>query len=442
MGVAKPPQAGTNMPITARPFSSVEWLLAWRYLRARRAEGGVSAISWIALIGVALGVFAMIATFSVREGFRGEYVRTILGNEGHASIYPSALLERDGVRLSGIENYTELAGALKGVEGVERAVPIVMGQVIATRGDIMKPVQIIGMAPEEYSSLETLIENPESAGDAHAYGGDAIALGRSLAYSLGVGVGDKIEFTTIGRFRTVIGFSPRVYIYDIAHIFSSGNDYVDGARAYVPIEAAQSYLDMEGLASQIEVDVANPHEIEASINNMGPHLGVDYFTRSWKEKNARVLSGLQTEDNLMFILTSILVLVATFTIVAGQIMLVKNKTRDIAILRTMGFSRGAITRIFFLVGVILGVIGTLIGVLLGTLFSIYFTPIFHFVNFLIGGGAENTWALSVIPNLKAELTPAILVRTVFLALFLSFLITYLPARSAARLDPAEALRHG
>ncbi len=423
-------------------FKSVEWLIAWRYLRAKRADGGVSAIAIISLIGIALGVFAMIATFSVRQGFRSEYVQTILGNEGHGTVYPMVYDQSTGVNVLGIPYYTDMAEKIETVPGVEKAIPLVTGQVMGTYNEQNAFMEVLGIEPDDFREIKTITENPLSRGDAGEFGGDSIAIGAGVARSLGLVVGDTVTLTSANGVPSPFGSYPRQYAYRVAYNFDSGNDFVDRVRVYVPIEAAQSYFNLEGFASHIDYLVDDPDHIDNYTSPVLAVIGENATVRTWKQKNAGVLNGLQTEDRMMFILTAILVLVATFTIVAGLIMLVKNKTSDIAILRTMGFTRGSVTRIFFLAGVTLGLIGTILGVILGVLFAVYFQPIFTAINWMIGGGALDTWALQVIPNLHAELTWGIVLNAVLLSMGLSIVITYFPARNAAKLDPAEALRHG
>lgn len=423
-------------------FKSIEWLIAWRYLRAKRADGGVSAIAIISLIGIALGVFAMIATFAVRQGFRGEYVKTILGNDGHLTLYPSVYVNVEGAPILGIPDYQAMVANVSEVEGVDRVVPLVTGEALGSFGPQLGPTLVVGIDPMDFRKIDTIINNDQSYGDPLAFEGDGIAVGAGFARQLGITIGDKVKLTTINAVPSPFGTFPREYAYDVVYIVSSGNDFIDDRRVFITIEAAQSYFNLEGFASSIDVMVEDPEHIEKYEGAIFDATNGEVITRSWKQKNAGFLNGLKTEDRLMFILTGILVLVSTFTIVAGLIMLVKNKTADIAILRTMGFTRQSITHIFFLSGVILGLVGTLLGVLLSALFSVFFQPIFRFINLLLGGRAEDVYALQIIPNLHAELTWPIVIWSAVFAMALSVVITYFPARSASKLDPAEALRHG
>ncbi len=424
-------------------FRKVEWLIAWRYLRSKRADGGVSSISIISLIGIALGVFALIATLSVRAGFRSEFVSTILGNEGHGQLHPTIYTEdNNGGQVLGIANYIELVDRVKTVEGVTSAMPIVNGQVMGEFNGRNIIVDVQGVEFSDFERIQSARDTSQQRGDLLDFKGDAIAIGQSMALSLGLQLGDNFTLTSANGVPSAFGSMPRVYTYTVVYIYDSGNNFVDRVRAYIPLEAAQSYFNLEGLASLIDFNVENPEDINDYVQPVGAAAGEGIFVTTWMQNNEGALNGLTTEDRLMYILTGILVLVATFTIAAGLIMLVKNKTGDIAILRTMGFTRRSITRIFFLAGVTLGFLGTMLGVFLGVMFAVFFQPIFNAINWIIGGGALDTWALNVIPNLHAELTWPMVIYSTLLAMGLSVVVTYFPARSASKLDPAEALRHG
>lgn len=423
-------------------MKAVEWAIAWRYLRAKRAEGGVSTISWIAFIGIALGVFAMIATFSVREGFRAEYIRTILGNSGHGVIYPTTQIQTVNGSQLGFYDYENLKTAITAVEGITQATPMITGQVEISLGEAKTYVEVIGISGDDFRAIDTIANNPLSQGNIEEFQGYGVALGQGVAAQIGAQINDQVVIATFGEVQTAFGMMPRIDAFDVRYIYSSGNDYRDRATIYMPFEKAQEFFNMEALASVIEYQVERPDEIETYTDQLYEILGDFAYIRTWKERYSGPLTALRTEDNLMFILTSILVLVSTFTIVAGLIMLVKNKTADIGILRTMGFSKGAITRIFFYVGLILGIIGTITGVFLGIVFVVYFDAIFDFVNWIIGGGAETTYALQSVPDLEAKLTWGIVLRAVCMSMGLALIITYFPARNAAKLDPVEALHNG
>ena len=421
------------------PFAPYEWMIAWRYLRARRAEGGVSGMTWISLIGITLAVFALIATLSVRSGFRAEFVDTILGANAHVTVYqlgaigPGARLDRT------ITDYHALAASVAAVPGVTRAAPLIRGQVLSAFQDRNAGVEVFGIDEGSLKTLPRIADPATGQGDIDRFG-EGIAIGVGVARDLGVGVGDKIRLISPNGVKTAFGTSPRVNAYEVVYIFSAGRYDIDRTRAYLPFAEAQSYFNREGVADEIEVMVEAPERIETLVPALLQAAGERGQVWTWRDSAGGFLRALEVEDNVMFIILSILVLIAAMNIVSGLIMLVKNKGRDIGILRTIGLTEGAILRVFFICGASTGVIGTAMGVILGCLFAIYIDPIFSFVNVLMGGGV---WDPSIrgVYALPAELHLSDVLSAVALSLGLSFVVTIFPARRAARMNPVEALRY-
>ena len=421
------------------PFSRFEWMIAWRYLRARRAEGGVSVMTWISLIGITLAVFALIATLAVRSGFRTEFVDTILGANSHVTVYNSAIVTERGQLDRTITNYDEMAETLRQVDGVIRAAPLVKGQVMANLRNRNAGVEVFGISSENLATIPR-IANPETSSGDIARFDDGIAIGSGIARELGLSLGDKIKLISPNGVRTAFGVSPRVVSYDVVYIFTAGRYDIDRTRVYLPFEAAQSFFNMEGAANEIEVMVEDPENVDLLTLDILRGAGDRALLWTWRDTSGGFLRALEIEDNVMFIILSILVLIAAMNIVSGLIMLVKNKGSDIGILRTMGLSEGSVLRVFFICGAFTGVIGTVLGVVLGCLFAIYIDPIFSFVNFVAGGGVWDP-AVRGIYHLPAELRLEDVLRAVFLSLGLSFVVTIFPARRAARMNPVEALRY-
>lgn len=421
------------------PFSRFEWMIAWRYLRARRAEGGVSVMTWISLIGITLAVFALIATLAVRSGFRTEFVDTILGANAHVTVYNSAVVTERGQLDRTIKNFNELAATLQTVEGVVRAAPLVKGQVMANLRNRNAGVEVFGISAENLATLPR-IANPETSSGDIARFDEGIAIGSGVARELGVSLGDKIKLISPNGVRTAFGVSPRVVSYDVVYIFTAGRYDIDRTRVYLPFEAAQSFFNMEGAANEIEVMVEDPENVDLLALDLLRVAGDRALLWTWRDTSGGFLRALEIEDNVMFIILSILVLIAAMNIVSGLIMLVKNKGSDIGILRTMGLSEGSVLRVFFICGAFTGVIGTVMGVVLGCLFAIYIDSIFSFVNYVSGGGVWDP-AVRGIYHLPAELRLEDVLRAVFLSLGLSFVVTIFPARRAARMNPVEALRY-
>ena len=421
------------------PFSRFEWMIAWRYLRARRSEGGVSVMTWISLIGITLAVFALIATLAVRSGFRSEFVGTILGANAHATVYAHGEVTEAGRLDRTITDYADLAQGLSAVRGVRHAAPLVKGQVMANRADRNAGVQVYGIRAEDLAQVPGVAQSEEAWGDLSRFD-EGIALGSGVARTLGLRIGDKVKLISPNGVKTAFGTSPRVNAYEVVYVFTAGRYDIDSTRAYLPFAEAQSYFNREGVADEIEVMVEDPEAIDSYVVPLLSAAGQGYGVWTWRDSSGGFLRALEVEDNVMFVILSILVLIATMNIVSGLIMLVKNKGRDIGILRTIGLSEGSVMRIFFICGSITGVIGTVMGVLLGCLFAIYIDPIFSFVNYAMGGGV---WDPSIrgIYALPAELRAGDVISAVALSLGLSFLVTIFPARRAARLNPVEALRY-
>lgn len=427
------------MAHSTAPFSAFEWMIAWRYLRARRAEGGVSTMTWISIIGITLAVFALIATLSVRSGFRAEFVGTILGANAHATVYSIGTVNQAGRIDRTIAEYDEWTRKLAAVEGVTRAAPLIRAQVMGAAQGRNAGIDLYGIKPADLKTLPG-IANPEaSLGNLDDFD-TGIALGSGLARELSAGIGDKIRLISPDGVKTAFGTSPRINAYTVRYIFSAGRYDIDRVRAYLPFEEAQIFFNREGVADEIEVMVEEPEAVDALSDRLIGALAGPAQVWTWRDASGGFLRALEVEDNVMFIILSILVLIASMNIVSGLIMLVKNKGRDIGILRTMGLSEGSILRIFFICGASTGLIGTALGVILGALFALYIDPIFSFVNVLMGGGV---WDPSIrgIYALPAELHLKDVLSAVALSLGLSFVITIFPARRAARMNPVEALRY-
>ncbi|KIC50780.1 lipoprotein-releasing ABC transporter permease subunit [Tateyamaria sp. ANG-S1] len=421
------------------PFAPFEWMIAWRYLRARRAEGGVSTMTWISLIGITLAVFALIATLAVRSGFRAEFVDTILGANAHVTVYNIGEVTETGRINRTISDYDALAASLAEVPGVVRTAPLVRGQVMANLRSRNAGVQVFGMSAENLAGLPRIADPETSQGDIARFE-QGVAIGSGVAQELGAQVGDRIKLISPNGVRTALGTSPRINAYEVTYIFSAGRYDIDRVRVYLPLAEAQSFFNREGVVDEIEVMVDDPESIDQYLPGLLQNAGERGQVWTWKDASGGFLRALEVEDNIMFIILSILVLVAAMNIVSGLIMLVKNKGRDIGILRTMGLTEGSVLRVFFICGSFTGIIGTAMGVILGCLFAIYIDPLFALVNQIMGGGV---WDPSIrgIYALPAELHLRDVLSAVALSLGLSFIVTIFPARRAARMNPVEALRY-
>jgi lipoprotein-releasing system permease protein len=421
------------------PFAAFEWMIAWRYLRARRAEGGVSVMTWISLIGITLAVFALIATLSVRSGFRAEFVDTILGANAHVTVYQFGDVAANGQIDRTITDYEALAAEVAKVPGVTRVAPLVRQQVMANNRQSNAGVEVFGIAAADLKTIPRIASSEQAQGDINRFD-EGIAIGIGVAGTLGVGVGDQIKLISPNGVKTAFGTSPRVNAYEVVYIFAAGRYDIDRTRAYLPISEAQTFFNREGLADELEVMIENPEDVDAMALTLLEAAGPRGQIWTWKDASGSFLSALDIEDRVMFVILSVLVLIAAMNIVSGLIMLVKNKGRDIGILRTMGLTEGSVLRIFFICGAFTGIIGTAMGVILGCLFAINVDQVFGFVNYLSGGDAWDP-AIRGIYYLPAKLHLSDVLSAVALSLGLSFIVTIFPARRAARKNPVEALRY-
>lgn len=421
------------------PFARFEFLIAWRYLRARRTEGGVSVMTWISLIGIALGVMALVATLAVRAGFRAEFVDTIVGSNAHVSVSRATWVGEDGVASRAIPDAPAIAERIRQIPGVTRAAPVIRGQAMVTANDRSSVAEVHGITLSDLKAIPR-IANPEQAfGDIDRFD-QGMAIGIGIARDLGIQLGDRVKLIQPNGTRTAFGVSPRVNAYEVVYIFSAGRWDIDRTRIYLPYAEAESFFNRERGADEIEVFVEDPERIEDYSAAIYAAAGQGALLWTWKDASGAFLNALSIEDDVMFVILSLIVLIAALNITSGLVMLVKNKGRDIGILRTMGLTEGSILRIFFLCGAFVGVIGTLAGVVLGCLLALNIDPIMSAINYWTGGGAWDP-AVRGIYRLPAELRAWDVGRAVILSLGLSFVVTIFPARRAARMNPVEALRY-
>jgi lipoprotein-releasing system permease protein len=396
-------------------------------------------MTWISLVGITLAVFALIATLAVRSGFRAEFVDTILGANAHVTVYGAIYDAETGATSRLLTEYAARTEAIAAVPGVTRAAPLVRGQVITTHAGRTSGVEVYGLAEADLRSLPGIATDQTARGDLERFA-EGIAIGSGVARELGAGIGDRIRVISPDGVKTPFGTSPRVKAYEVVYIFSLGRYDIDRTRIYMPFAEAQSFFNREGGADEIEVMLADPERVDDWTGPLLQAAGQGALLWSWQDASGGFLRALEVEDNVMFVILSILVLIAAMNIISGLVMLVKNKGRDIGILRTMGLTEGAVLRVFFICGAGTGVLGTICGVILGCLFAIYIDQVFSLVNWIGGGGV---WDPSIrgIYNVPAKLEPGDVAAAVALSLGLSFVVTIFPARRAARMNPVEALRY-
>lgn len=412
-------------------FSTFEWMMAMRYLRARRQEGFISVIAWFSLLGIALGVATLIIVMSVMNGFRAELLGRILGINSHISVSGEA---------QSFQNYTPIQERLLAIPGVIGVSPLVEGQVMASVNGIAQGAVVRGMLPDDLYKRE-LVSNNIVAGNLAAFeGNDAIAIGQRMAFKLGVRIGDSINLISPKGNVTAFGTVPRARAYQVVALFDIGMYEYDSSFIFMPLEASKIYFSMKGGISSLDVFLEDPDKAPDMVPLIAREAGFGTRIHDWQRANASFFNAIQVERNVMFLILTLIILVAAFNIISSMIMLVKDKGRDIAILRTMGATRGTVMRIFFISGSSIGVIGTFAGFALGLAFANNIEAIRQWIQGLSGSElfAAEIYFLSQLP---AKVDPSEVTAIVLLGLGLSILATLYPAWRAARLDPAEALRY-
>jgi lipoprotein-releasing system permease protein len=415
-----------------KPFSTFERLVAWRYLRARRKEAFISVIAGFSFVGIMLGVATLIIVMAVMNGFRTELVSRILGINGHMIIQPV-----DGP----FTDYADLVKKFEAVPGIKMALPLVEGQVLASsRTGGSTGALVRGTRAEDLTKLKAVSDNIKSGDMVGFAAGDSVLMGTGMADQLGLRVGDLITLTSPEGDVTPMGVNPRIKSYKISGLFKIGMSEYDSSIIYMPLEESQLYFNADGLVQSIELFVNNPDDIKNLRPKVEEAAGRQISITDWQQRNQTFFSALEVERNVMFMILTLIVLVAALNIISGLIMLVKDKGSDIAILRTMGASAGAIMRIFFMTGAAIGIVGTIAGVLLGVLVCINIESIRQFFSWVSGTVLFDP-QLYFLSQLPAEMDVSETVSVVIMALTLSFIATIFPAWRASRLDPVQALRY-
>ena len=420
-----------NASRSAGPFSAFEWMIALRYLRPTRREGYVSVISIFSLIGIAIGVAALIIVLAVMNGFRHELLSRILGLNGHAVV--------QGL-YGNLTNYDHLAERLRTVPGVTRVTPIVDGQVMASANGLNAGVIVRGMRRSDLEGLITVSKSLSQGALSHFAGGDSVIIGQRLAEKLRLVPGMQITLIAPRGNVTPFGTTPRVKSYTVAGTFRIGMSEYDQTFIFIPLAEAQLYFNMGDSVNGLQIMVRDPEQIGAVMNGISSVAGPYTRVISWEDMQSSLFGALQVERNVMTLILALIVLVAALNIISGLIMLVKDKAGDIAILRTMGARRGAVMRIFFIAGASIGVTGTLLGLIIGVVFCTYIEEIRQFLSSLTGTTLFDP-TIYLLSRIPAQMNPREVVFVVVLALSLSFLATLYPSWHAARLDPVEALRY-
>ncbi len=424
-----PPAKSTGAP--TRAFSAFEWMLALRYLRPKRKDGYISVISILSLLGIMIGVAALIIVMSVMNGFRDELLSKILGLNGHAIVQGLG---------GNLDDFDAAAARVRAVAGVTRAAPIVDGQGLASAHGVTTFVEVRGIRAADLKSESEIAKSLSPGALARFEGGDAVILGGRLAASLRTGPGMTVTLIAPKGDVTPFGVTPRVKSYTVAGTFDIGMSEYDQSFVFMPLAQAQLYFNMGNAVSGLEVMVTDADLANALSGAIGRAAGSADRVLTWQQMNATLFSALEVERNVMFMILTLIILVAALNIISGLIMLVKDKGADIAILRTMGATRGAVMRVFLIAGSSIGVIGTFLGFVIGIVFCDNIETLRQFLSRLTGTNLFNP-EIYFLSRMPAKVDSGEVIAVVGLALVLSFLATLYPSWRAAKLDPVEALRY-
>lgn len=417
---------------SSSPFGVFERLVAWRYLRSKRKETVVSVIAGFSFAGIMLGVATLIIVMAVMNGFRAELINRILGINGHMIVQA---IDQP------LNDYLDLAKRIEGVEGVQMALPIVEGQTLASgNGGAGTGALVRGISVENIERLDWVSQNIK-AGDLIGFAaGEGVLIGTRMADSLGLIAGDSITLVSPEGDVTPFGVTPRVKSYPISGIFEIGMSEYDSSIIYMPLGEAQIYFNTEDEVQSIEVFIDEPDNVDEFRPLIETAVERQIFITDWQQRNQTFFSALEVERNVMFMILTLIILVAALNIISGLIMLVKDKGRDIAILRTMGATSASVMRIFFMTGSAIGVAGTGAGVFLGVVVCLNVEQIRAFFSWLSGTTLFNP-ELYFLSQLPADMDFGETLSIIIMAFILTFIATLVPAWRASKIDPVQALRY-
>lgn len=419
---------------SAAPFGKLERTLAWRYLRARREHGGASLIAVISFIGIFFAVAALIITMSIMSGFRATLLDALLGGEPHIAAAVDGMPQEEAQRL---------AEVVSGVPDVVSVSPYIEQFVLLSANGVRTGGVVRAIPPADLKTMPILKDGGEAALAAGfgqgRNGGNIIMIGQYLAANLGLKPGDSVEIVTSQMRAGPVGQTPISKSYIVGDIFRTGSAQLDNVYLFMPMEQAQILFQSKGRYQNLDIRVKNPDATEIGMQRIAEATGYSLLMRDWKTKNQTYLGALRTERVMVRMLVTIIMMIATLNIIVGVVMLVKNKTRDVAILRTIGLSRGGVMRVFLMVGTVLGSMGALLGMAIGVLFIVNIGPIESLINFVIDGEVFPAEQYG-LDHLPAVLDWREVFSTGAYALIMSMVVSLIPAIWASSQDPVKALR--